>query len=160
MKAVIPYKKASAKSRLSSILSQEEREEFVEIMLNQVIDSVREAGIENIDILSPSMYGLENMMMARVLLDKSDLNEALNRYLGQAKEPTLIAMADLPLLFPKTYKSDNFNKRGCMYTCRKGRGDKYPFCQDTFTLQGQVLWLKLSDTLLDRYRSRAEYRNI
>jgi 2-phospho-L-lactate guanylyltransferase len=48
MKVVIPYKKSSAKSRLSSVLTPEEREEFVEIMLNHVIDSVREAGIENI----------------------------------------------------------------------------------------------------------------
>ena len=98
MKVVIPYKKARAKSRLSPVLSQDEREEFVELMLNQVIDSVKGAGIETIDILSPSMYGLENVKQARVILDKSDLNEAINRYLAQAEEPVLIAMADLPLL--------------------------------------------------------------
>ena len=96
MKAVIPYKKASAKSRLSPVLNQQEREEFVELMLNQVINSLQEAGIEKIDILSPSMYGLENMRTARVLLDKNDLNEALNRYLEGAEEPILIVMADLP----------------------------------------------------------------
>jgi len=127
MKAVIPYKKARAKSRLSSILSQEEREEFVEIMLNQVIDSVREAGIENIDILSPSMYGLENMMKARVLLDKSDLNEALNRYLGQAKEPTLIAMADLPLLSPKHIKAIISTKEDVCIVPGKGGGTNILF---------------------------------
>jgi 2-phospho-L-lactate guanylyltransferase len=54
MRAVIPYKKACAKSRLSPVLSPKEREEFVELMLNQVIDSLKEAGIEAIDILSPS----------------------------------------------------------------------------------------------------------
>jgi 2-phospho-L-lactate/phosphoenolpyruvate guanylyltransferase len=100
MKAVIPYKKACAKSRLSPVLSQEEREEFVELMLNHVVGAVKEAGIEKIDILSPSNYGLESMKTARILLDKGDLNEALNRYLEKAEEPVLIVMADLPLLSP------------------------------------------------------------
>jgi 2-phospho-L-lactate/phosphoenolpyruvate guanylyltransferase len=100
MKAVIPYKKVRAKSRLSPVLSQEEREEFVELMLNCVIDAIKEAGIEKVEILSPSIYGLENMKKARVLLDKGNLNEALNRYLGEAEEPVLIVMADLPLLSP------------------------------------------------------------
>ncbi|HWR25695.1 MAG TPA: 2-phospho-L-lactate guanylyltransferase, partial [Methanosarcina sp.] len=61
MKAVIPYKKVCAKSRLSPVLSPKDREEFVELMLNHVINSLKEAGIETIDILSPSRYGLENM---------------------------------------------------------------------------------------------------
>ena len=100
MKAVIPYKKSSAKSRLSPVLTREEREEFVELMLNQVIDTLKEAGVGTIEILSPSMYGLENMTKANVLLDKNDLNEALNGYLEQAEEPVIIVMADLPLLSP------------------------------------------------------------
>lgn len=127
MKVVIPYKKASAKSRLSSVLSQEEREEFVEIMLNQVIDSVREAGIENIDIISPSMYGLEDMKKARVLLDKNDLNEALNRYLEQAKEPVLIAMADLPLLSPNHIKAIISTKEDVCIVPGKGGGTNVLF---------------------------------
>ena len=101
MKAVIPYKKCSAKSRLSPVLTREEREEFVELMLNQVIDTLKEAGVGTIDILSPSIYGLENMTKANVLLDKNDLNEALNGYLEQAEEPVIIVMADLPLLSSK-----------------------------------------------------------
>jgi len=101
MKAVIPYKKSSAKSRLSPVLTREEREEFVELMLNQVIDTLKEAGVGTIDILSPSIYGLENMTKANVLLDKNDLNEALNGYLEQAEEPVIIVMADLPLLSSK-----------------------------------------------------------
>ena len=58
-------------------------------MLNQVIDSLREAGIEKIDVLSPSAYGLEDMTKARVLLDEDDLNEALNRYIADSEEPVL-----------------------------------------------------------------------
>ena len=130
MKVVIPYKKASAKSRLSSVLSKEEREEFVELMLNQVIDSIIETGIENIDILSPSMYGLENMERARVLLDKGDLNDALNRYLGQAEEPVLIAMADLPLLSPKHIKEIISTKEDVCIVPGKGGGTNVLFIKN------------------------------
>jgi 2-phospho-L-lactate guanylyltransferase len=130
MKAVIPYKKARAKSRLSPALSQEEREEFVELMLNQVIDSVKKAGIENIDILSPSMYGLENMRKVRVLLDKSDLNEALNRYLEQAEEPVLIVMADLPLLSPDHIIEITSIKGDLCIVPGKGGGTNVLFIKD------------------------------
>lgn len=98
MKAVIPYKKAGAKSRLSPVLNLQEREEFVELMLNSVINSLREAGINKIDIISPSTYGLEKIQKVSVLIDEADLNEALNAYLKEAEEPVLIVMADLPLL--------------------------------------------------------------
>lgn len=130
MKAVIPYKKASAKSRLSTVLSKEEREEFVELMLNQVIDTLKEAGIEAIDILSPSMYGLENMKKANVLLDKNDLNEALNRYLEQAKEPVMIVMADLPLLSPDHVRGITSTKEDVCIVPGKGGGTNVLFIKN------------------------------
>lgn len=130
MKAVIPYKKASAKSRLSPVLSQEEREEFVELMLNQVIDTLREAGIGTIDILSPSMYGLENLTKANVLLDKNDLNEALNRYLEQAEEPVIIVMADLPLLSPKHVNEIISTKKDICIVPGKGGGTNALFIRN------------------------------
>ena len=104
MKVVIPYKKASAKSRLSPVLSREEREEFVELMLNQVIDTLIETGIRTIDILSPSMYGLENMTKASVLLDKNDLNEALNRYLEQAEDEGALRLVSPVAAAPKALR--------------------------------------------------------
>lgn len=130
MKAVIPYKKSSAKSRLSPVLSQEEREEFVEIMLNQVIDSLKEAGIEKIEILSPSIYGLENTQKARVILDKNDLNEALNKYLEQAEEPVLIAMADLPLLSPDHIIEISSTKEDVCIVPGKGGGTNVLFIKN------------------------------
>lgn len=130
MKAVIPYKKASAKSRLSPVLTREEREEFVELMLNQVIDTLMEAGVETIDILSPSMYGLENMTKANVLLDKNDLNEALNRYLEQAKEPVMIVMADLPLLSPDHVKEITAIKEDVCIVPGKGGGTNVLFIKN------------------------------
>jgi 2-phospho-L-lactate guanylyltransferase len=130
MKAVIPYKKASAKSRLSPVLTREEREEFVELMLNQVIDTLMEAGVGTIDILSPSTYGLENMTKASVLLDKNDLNDALNRYLEQAKEPVMIVMADLPLLSSKHVKEMISTKKDVCIVPGKGGGTNALFIRN------------------------------
>jgi 2-phospho-L-lactate guanylyltransferase len=130
MKAVIPYKKARAKSRLSPVLSQDEREEFVELMLNQVINTLKEAGIGTIDILSPSMYGLENMKKVNVLLDKKDLNEALNRYLEQAEEPVMIVMADLPLLSPDHVKGIASTKEDVCIVPGKGGGTNILFIKN------------------------------
>ncbi|WP_292373099.1 2-phospho-L-lactate guanylyltransferase [Methanosarcina sp. UBA411] len=130
MKAVIPYKKSSAKSRLSPVLTRKEREEFVELMLNQVIDTLKEAGIEKIDILSPSMYGLENMKKANVLLDKDDLNEALNRYLEQAEEPVMIVMADLPLLSSEHVKEIISTKKDICIVPGKGGGTNALFIKN------------------------------
>ncbi|KKH48900.1 2-phospho-L-lactate guanylyltransferase [Methanosarcina sp. 1.H.A.2.2] len=130
MRAVIPYKKSGAKSRLSPVLSLEEREEFVELMLNQVIDSLKEAGIEKIDVLSPSAYGLEGMTKARVLLDEKDLNEALNRYLEEAEEPVLIVMADLPLLSPDHIKGITSTKKNICIVPGKGGGTNALFIKN------------------------------
>jgi 2-phospho-L-lactate/phosphoenolpyruvate guanylyltransferase len=130
MKAVIPYKKARAKSRLSPVLSQEEREELVELMLNQVIDSVKAAGIETIDILSPSMYGLENIRGTRVFLDKRDLNGALNSYLELAEEAVLIVMADLPLLSPDHIKEITSTKEDICIVPGKGGGTNVLFIRN------------------------------
>ncbi len=130
MRAVIPYKKAGAKSRLSPVLSLEEREEFVEIMLDQVIATLEKAGIEKIDILSTSGYGLEGMEKARVLIDENGLNEALNLYLGQAGEPVLVAMADLPLLTPKHIREIISTEKDICIVPGKGGGTNALFIRN------------------------------
>ncbi|MDI9393930.1 MAG: 2-phospho-L-lactate guanylyltransferase [Euryarchaeota archaeon] len=130
MRAVIPYKKAGAKSRLSPVLSLQEREEFVELMLNQVIDCITEAVIENVDILSPSGYGLEAMKKARVLLDEKDLNEALNSYLEEEDGPVLIVMADLPLLSPEHVKEITSTEKDICIVPGKGGGTNAIFIKN------------------------------
>lgn len=130
MRAVIPYKKAGAKSRLSPVLNLQEREEFVELMLNQVISSLKGAGIEQVDILSPSVYGLEEMTEARVLLDEKDLNEALNRYLKEAEEPVLIVMADLPLLSTEHIKEISSTEKDVCIVPGKGGGTNALFIKN------------------------------
>ncbi len=98
MRAVIPYKKENAKSRLSNVMTKAQRETFVELMLKDVIENLKGAGITSIDILTPSPKEIQDEFGVSVIKDEADLNEALNNYLESQKEPVLIIMADLPLV--------------------------------------------------------------
>ncbi len=98
MRAVIPYKKENAKSRLSPVLTLGEREEFVELMLKDVLSTLSNAGIDKIDILTTSIYGVADDIEANVIVSELGLNEVLNEYLTKISEPVMIIMADLPLV--------------------------------------------------------------
>jgi 2-phospho-L-lactate guanylyltransferase len=101
MRAVIPFRKSNAKSRLSSLLSEIEREELAMAMLNDVAESLIRSGcFDVIDILSTSMI---EVVGVNIVLTEMGLNEALNEYLGKMSshninEPVLIIMADIPLV--------------------------------------------------------------
>ncbi|WP_321429104.1 2-phospho-L-lactate guanylyltransferase [uncultured Methanolobus sp.] len=101
MKALIPYKKKNAKSRLSPALTLEEREEFVELMLREVVSSLKEAGIREIDVLTTPDNGVPGDLNVNVVPSEYDLNEAINAYLEQESRPIFIIMADLPLVRAK-----------------------------------------------------------
>ncbi|SES65603.1 phospholactate guanylyltransferase [Methanococcoides vulcani] len=98
MRAVIPYKKENAKSRLSPVLSQTEREEFVELMLRDVVSSLCSAGIKEIDILTTSREGVPDDLDLDLIVTDPGLNASINSYLQNVDEPTMIIMADLPLV--------------------------------------------------------------
>ncbi|MBN2110510.1 MAG: 2-phospho-L-lactate guanylyltransferase [Methanosarcinaceae archaeon] len=100
MRAVIPYKRQNAKSRLSPSLTLEEREHFVELMLRDVVESLQNAGISNIDILTTPDNGVPGDLDVNILFSEHDLNGAINVYLDSVSEPVLIIMADLPLVTP------------------------------------------------------------
>ncbi|MCX9081519.1 MAG: 2-phospho-L-lactate guanylyltransferase [Candidatus Methanoperedens sp.] len=107
MRAIIPFKKSNAKSRLSSLLSKTEREELAMAMLNDVAGTLTSSGcFEVIDILSASMIEVEG---ANTVLTEMGLNEALNEYLDKMSshniiDPVLIIMADIPLVSKKNIK--------------------------------------------------------
>lgn len=98
--AVIPFRPVNPKTRLSSVMSQEEREAFACAMLGDVVDILHEAGCSPC-ILStiPFEYG-----GIPTQVDSRDLNEALNAYLSQQDAPVLIFMSDLPLVTPDAVK--------------------------------------------------------
>ncbi|NJD75554.1 MAG: 2-phospho-L-lactate guanylyltransferase [Candidatus Methanoperedens sp.] len=101
MRAVIPFKKTNAKSRLSPLLSEKEREELAMAMLNDVTEALLGSGcFKVIDILSTSIIETGG---ANIVLTDKGLNEALNEYLKKMtshsiNEPVLIIMADIPLV--------------------------------------------------------------
>jgi len=107
MRAVIPFKKSNAKSRLGTLLYEKEREDFAMAMLADVAGMLVDSDcFDVIDILSTSPIYLEN---TNIVLTEMGLNEALNEYLGKMSshnlnEPVLIIMADIPLVSKKNIK--------------------------------------------------------
>lgn len=130
MKALIPYKKKNAKSRLSSALTQEEREEFVELMLRDVVASLKEAEIEEIDILTTPDNAVPKDLETNVVLSEHDLNEAINDYLCNEKKPILIIMADLPLVRAQHIKEILTRPENVVIVPGKGGGTNVVYIKD------------------------------
>ncbi|WOF16542.1 2-phospho-L-lactate guanylyltransferase [Methanoplanus sp. FWC-SCC4] len=91
--AVIPFRPKNPKTRLSCILSQEERENFAVCMLNDVIKITNSAGLNTV-LLSTEEFEVED---AETVVMALGLNEALNEFLSGKNEPVLIIMSDIPL---------------------------------------------------------------
>ncbi len=98
MRIVIPFKKENAKSRLSGVLTPDERGLLAMKMLQDVLDATDGFAV---DILTPSVFN-DARIDPHILLSESGLNDALNEYLSMVAEygcdPVMIVMADLPLL--------------------------------------------------------------
>jgi 2-phospho-L-lactate guanylyltransferase len=91
--ALIPYKPKNPKTRLSSLLSQEEREQFAAAMLEDVKAAVKDAMCSPVLVCS-ELFDSEDV---QVTVTDTDLNGTLNGLLPMSIAPTLIIMADLPL---------------------------------------------------------------
>ncbi len=98
MKVMIPFKLKNPKSRLSSILTLDERIHLAKLMLKDVVDVVSKF-TDDILILVPPNTEVE--IDAKIEEDSRDLDSAVNaRIVGD----TAIIMSDLPLLNVKTLK--------------------------------------------------------
>jgi len=114
VKAIIPFKKESAKTRLGAFLSETEREEFAISMLKDVLVALSKSRIEEVAIISTGSWEdiltearldggeLESTLKVSVREDERGLNEVLNEAIREEKEPVLILMADLPLATPES----------------------------------------------------------
>jgi 2-phospho-L-lactate guanylyltransferase len=91
--ALIPYKPKNPKTRLSTLLSQEEREKFAEAMLADVIEAVKDVNCSPV-IVSTELFDSE---LVQVTVQDADLNQTLNEILPRAENPVIIIMADMPL---------------------------------------------------------------
>ncbi|KUK44021.1 MAG: 2-phospho-L-lactate guanylyltransferase [Methanothrix sp.] len=110
IRVVIPFKLDCAKSRLSSVLSSEEREGLALAMLEDVIDVV--SGLGRVSILMKDPLpeaGVFNRLRSRSEIEliecPQELDPALNSMIEAEKRKgwpsyLLIAMADLPLMRP------------------------------------------------------------
>jgi len=91
--ALIPYKPKNPKTRLSSLLSAEEREQFAAAMLEDVKAAVKDAMCSPV-LVCTELFDSDDV---QVTITDADLNGSLNAILPQSVGPTLIIMADLPL---------------------------------------------------------------
>ena len=91
--ALIPFKPTGPKSRLSGILSPEEREAFARAMLEDVIAAAKDANCSPV-IVATELFDSEDI---QVTIADKDLSGTLNEVLSQAVGSVLILMADLPL---------------------------------------------------------------
>lgn len=91
--ALIPYKPKNPKTRLASVLSQEEREQLAFAMLEDVVGAVRDANCSPV-IIGTDLFDSE---MVQVTVTDADLNTSLNEILPTTEQNILIIMADLPL---------------------------------------------------------------
>ncbi len=112
-KVVIPFKITNPKSRLSSVLSIEERVQFAKLMLLDVIDAVTgfKSNLEVI-VLVPSETNemqefreeVERLYDCVVFReDRRDLDGAVNAII-EAEHEVAIVMSDLPLLTPQVLR--------------------------------------------------------
>jgi 2-phospho-L-lactate guanylyltransferase len=93
VRAIIPFKPKNPKTRLSGLLSQQEREDLACGMLTDVVAAVTAAGC------TPSVLSTHQFFFGTtpVITCAEGLSEALNHYLALHSGPLLIIMADLPL---------------------------------------------------------------
>jgi len=109
MRAVIPFKRENAKTRLSEILSENQRQDLALEMLLDVISALEASGKFNeIEILNSSISSIMNTDFpanVNILISEKGLNEALNEYLDKLAShnmgEVLIIMADMPLVTKK-----------------------------------------------------------
>jgi 2-phospho-L-lactate guanylyltransferase len=110
VKAVIPFKKGGAKSRLRAFLNEKEREEFAISMLKDVLVALSESKIEEVEIIATctkdelidELKSWHRNLKLSVREDEIGLNEALNEVIKDERDPRLIIMADIPLATPES----------------------------------------------------------
>ncbi len=98
--ALIPFKPANPKTRLSCVLDLEERIQFARLMLADVVRAVRGVGCQP-RIISTDEYSCS---IAVVDVIPGGLNETLNDILATTDGEVLIIMSDLPLSTPEALR--------------------------------------------------------
>jgi len=97
MRLVVPVSGSDPKTRLSSVLTPDERREFTESMLADVCGALEAAGH------SPAVVATAPITCdAPVTVDERGLDSLVNGLLAETDGRLAVVMADLPLLAPGT----------------------------------------------------------
>lgn len=106
VKIVIPFKPQNPKSRLSNILSLQERSRLVEFMLQDVVETAKLCS-DDVMVLASELKDFNCDCVVRE--DSQNLNEAINSVIDEffaekevIEEGVAIVMSDLPLSTPGT----------------------------------------------------------
>jgi len=95
MRTVVPFAVSEPKTRLSAVLSPDERREFARAMLDDVLAGLRAVGRE------PEVLATEPVTVdAPVTVDDRPLDPAVNEVLETTDGPVAVVMADLALATP------------------------------------------------------------
>ncbi len=124
--ALIPYKPKNPKTRLSAILSQEEREKFAFAMLEDVVSAAKDA------MCTPVVVGTElfDSDLVQVTVTDADLNQALNEILPTIEQNILILMADLPLADEASIRRVTSTAKDVAIVPGRGGGTNVIFIRD------------------------------
>jgi 2-phospho-L-lactate guanylyltransferase len=125
MKAVVPFKVVNAKSRLSALLTPEERTKFARLMLDDIIAVLRDAGLE-IVLLTTTPFTYD----AEIVISEKDLNSALNDFLSAETGPVMIMMADVPLISLKNVRDIIGSSADLVISPGRGGGTNIQFIKD------------------------------
>lgn len=97
MDVFVPFDPRDPNTRLSSVLSADQRRAFADAMLTDVLDAIDAAGHE------PRILSTADLDRSRsVVVDNRPLTEAVNGVLDSMTLPVAVVMADLPLVTPET----------------------------------------------------------
>ncbi|WP_262180493.1 2-phospho-L-lactate guanylyltransferase [Haloarcula laminariae] len=95
MRLVVPVSGSDPKTRLSPVLTPDERREFTEAMLADVVTALDAAG-HSPEVVATAPVACD----APVTVDERGLDPLVNDLLAEADGQLAVVMADLPLLTP------------------------------------------------------------
>ena len=124
--AFIPFKPVNPKTRLSCVLSQEERESFARAMLMDVISAVRNVNCSPV-VIGTELFDSEDI---QITVRDADLNQTLNSLLPDTAGELLIIMADLPLADGESLKRVLATKKDMAIVPGRGGGTNVVYLKE------------------------------
>lgn len=96
MHVIVPFDARDPKTRLSSVLDSDERQQFARAMLTDVCEAIEQTGHE------PTVLGTAPFDSKwPIEVDDRSLSEAVNAVLAERDESVAVVMADLALATPE-----------------------------------------------------------